>query len=200
MSTHNFTIKELYKEAWTKVKEHAWYLFCVLLGSSVLMAAVSHSSLMNALVSCIVDIAIVSISLIIISDKKPVFSDLLSSFKSYETTWHYILASLLFILAIVLGLILLILPGLYLAVRLGFYKFIVVEHPTMSATDALKESMRVTKGHFWKIIGFILAAIILNILGAMVFLVGLVITIPVTVIANAYLYKKLQTSNAHIAA
>lgn len=82
-------------------------------------------------------------------------------------------------------------PGIYLAVRLQFYKFLVIEDENLGPVDALKKSMKMTDGHFWKLLGFMFSLIILNILGVLLFKVGLLITIPVSMIASTYLYKKL---------
>ena len=196
MQTHTFTYKELFSHAWAKTKEHAWYLFRVLLLCGIIMGAGRFLFILSPIIDLLVGIAIIAVSLIIVNGHTPTFDDLLKSFKSYKITWHYFLASLLCILIIIVGTILLILPGIYLAVRLQFYKFLVVEHENMKPTDALKESMKITKGHFWKLFGFILLIAIFNLCGLLLLGVGLLITIPVSVLAHAYLYKKLSTQHS----
>ncbi len=49
-----------------------------------------------------------------------------------------------------------------------------------------------TVGVKWHLLGFLLIVALLNLLGAIVFLVGLLVTVPVTMIAYAHIYQKLQ--------
>ncbi len=193
MQTHTFTYGEIFTHAWAKVKEHAWYIFRVFILIAIIMGVAQKLFLVTPLIDLFVGIAIVAISLVIASGKKPTFEDLFESFKTYKITFHYFVASLLVLLSVILGTILLILPGIYLAVRLQFYKFLIVENETMSPTHALKESMRITKGKFWKLFGFVILIILLNLLGLLCLGIGLLITIPVSILAHAFLYKKLTS-------
>lgn len=191
MTKHNFKLMDIFESAWSKTKEHAWFLFCIFLMSVLLTCVTGFMPIIGSLTSLFVGIAVTYISIVIASDKTPIYGDLIRCFKSYKITLHYAIATFLYAIIVLLGLILFILPGIYLAVRLGFYKFLVIEYENMKAVDSLKESMKITSGYFWKIFGFVILLIIINILGAIPFGLGLIITIPVSVIAGAVLYKKL---------
>uniref|UniRef100_UPI002405AC67 YciC family protein n=1 Tax=Pseudomonas viridiflava TaxID=33069 RepID=UPI002405AC67 len=54
-------------------------------------------------------------------------------------------------LLILLGLSLYFLPGLWLMVVLAFAEYLLVLRG-MSALEAMKESLRLTRGHFWRIL------------------------------------------------
>lgn len=78
--------------------------------------------------------------------------------------WTRLLAGL----AIIFGLLLLIVPGVFLLVRFCFAESVaVVEHT--SGTDALARSFEITKGRFWQTLGFCLV-------------VALLIVVPVIVV------------------
>lgn len=192
MQTHTFTYKEIFSPAWHKTKENAWYLFRVMLLAAVIMGAGRFFFVFSPIIDFFVGIAIITVSLVIAKGETPTFQDLFKSFKSYKISWHYFLSSLLAMLFVLIGLILLILPGIYLAVRLQFYKFLIVEHEDMGPYQAIEKSIDMTKGHFWKLFGFIVLIALLNILGAIALGVGLLVTIPVSILAHAYLYKKLS--------
>lgn len=198
MTIHKFTLKEVFSPAWTKTKEYAWYLFCVFILSVAVMAIGRFTFILAPLIDYLVGISIVTISLVIASGHTPTFNDLFKSFKNYKITWHYILTTLLYILIVVIGLIFFILPGIYLAVRLHFYKFLIIEHENMGPIDTLKESMRMTSGLFWRLLGFIIVIALFNIVGVLLLGVGLIITIPVSVLAHAFLYKKLLHHNKEV--
>ena len=104
--------------------------------------------------------------------------------------WPSIAASLLAGLAVIGGLILLVLPGIFVAVRLSMVRFEVIDGAGIK--ESLHKSWALTAGHFWWLFLFILLLIVLNILGALAFMVGLLISIPVTMLAYAHVYQKLK--------
>ena len=101
-------------------------------------------------------------------------------------------------LGTLLVLIPLMLPGIYVIIRLQFYKFFVIDKD-MGPIPALKSSWKITKGHFWKLAQYLLVIAIINIavgllvnLGGNYFYALLLVTIPVIAIASAYLYETLS--------
>lgn len=100
-------------------------------------------------------------------------------------------ATILYSLIVVVGFILLIIPGIYLALRLQFYSYYIVDK-NAPAVDSLRMSWKATEGNVINIFLFALLLIALNILGALALLIGLFVTIPVSFIAVALLYRKLS--------
>lgn len=98
-------------------------------------------------------------------------------------------AYVLAVLSVVLGFLALILPGIYVSIRLQFVLFATVED--RKALDALKISWEITRGVFWKLVAFGLVGLLVNLVGLMAFLVGIVITGPLTFTAQALLYRDL---------
>jgi uncharacterized membrane protein len=115
------------------------------------------------------------------------FSDLWAP----EMFWQYFLASLAVGLMVAAGFILLIIPGIYLALRFIFVPYLVVDRK-MGVGAALTESSRMTDGRKWQLLGFVALLILLNIVGAILLLVGLLVTMPVTMIALAHAYRTLE--------
>ena len=85
---------------------------------------------------------------------------------------------------------LLIVPGLYAAATLGYYGFRIIELES-NATDALSDSATITRGERWHILGFIGVLILLNILGVLLLVVGVIVTAGISLIAMAYVYRQL---------
>jgi uncharacterized membrane protein len=102
----------------------------------------------------------------------------------------YIIASILYGLAIGVGFILLIIPGIILSARLQLYIYYIVDK-NQGPIEALKSSWNATRGHTLNLIGALIVAIIINIAGAIALGVGLFVTYPATVLAGVYIYKKL---------
>ena len=100
-------------------------------------------------------------------------------------------ASILYGLIVLAGFVLLVIPGIYLALRLQFYSYYIIDKDA-GAIDSLKMSWKVTEGNMINIFLFMLLLVALNILGAIVLLVGLLVTIPVSFVAVTLLYRKLS--------
>jgi uncharacterized membrane protein len=194
MSTTNFTYSELLTDSWVKLKEQFWFLFLTCVLTLAISFAAGSILVLGQIIGFFVAVVLTYLGLEITNNKVLKFENLSKPFNDYKITWHYFLATVLYILIVVIGFILLILPGIYLAVRLQFYRFIIVENKDMKATDALRESMRITKGRFWKIMGYTLIIILINFVGLLALGVGLLVTMPFTIIAMASLYRKLHHS------
>lgn len=105
--------------------------------------------------------------------------------------WHYILATILSGLCVIVGLVLLIVPGIMLQIGLMFVPFLILDK-NMQPVAALKESWRLTKGYKWKLFGFLCVLILVNIAGTLAAFVGLLVSIPLSLLALTYLYRELE--------
>jgi uncharacterized membrane protein len=104
--------------------------------------------------------------------------------------WKYLGASILFALTIALGFVLLIVPGIIFSLMFMFTTFIVIDRE-LGPIEAMKESNRITYGHKWTLLGFALMLVLINLLGAIVLVVGLLVSIPVSSLAVAHAYRVL---------
>ncbi len=104
--------------------------------------------------------------------------------------WRYLGITLIGGFLTILGLILLIVPGIIIAIAFSFSGILVVEKG-MSPIAALKESARLTRGHRMELFKLFLASLGINILGVLALLVGLFVTIPLTSIAFVHAYRAI---------
>ncbi len=81
--------------------------------------------------------------------------------------------------------------SLYLSTMLMFGTYTVVDR-ALDPISALKESVRITKDVRFKIILFILLLCLLNLAGAVLLFVGLLVTIPLTMLALMHIYRSLS--------
>lgn len=102
----------------------------------------------------------------------------------------YALASILYALMVGVGLVLLIVPGVILAIVYAFYGFVIVDRGE-STFAALRRSADLTRGHRGELFAFGLVLLGLNLLGALALGVGLLVTSPVSLIAVGYVYRRL---------
>jgi hypothetical protein len=110
--------------------------------------------------------------------EKPVWADLALAFNK-DRYWRSIGLSLLVAVIIIGGLILLIIPGIYLAVRLSFASYHFVDSD-LPIKECLKASWADTDGRWWNVLGLALMAIPLFIAGVLALVVGVSVAIVLT--------------------
>ena len=116
------------------------------------------------------------------------------SFKKFA---YLFLAIFFTALAVVGGLMLLVIPAFIALTHVAFVKFIAVEED-IKPMDALKKSSAMTKGQRWHIFTLIVVGVLVNVIGALCLLVGLLFTMPLTIIAMTLVYKKLARQTEEV--
>ncbi len=199
----NFTIGESFKYAWEKLKQN--------IGISLLatLLVLATSSLTNTfefnkndfifLLALVVFVLIIRIGynkifLEMFDGNQIKFSDI---FKQYPIFWKYVAVSIIFPILVLVGIVLLIIPGIFWAVRFSFSHIILVD-TKMGPIESMKESYAITKGSFWKLLLFWLVVGMINLVGLIVFGLGLLFTIPFTTLATIYVYRNLTKTKAGI--
>jgi uncharacterized membrane protein len=196
-----FSIKQSFKNGWERFKIDAG--LCVL--ATLFMLALSSVgggkeghygtfllTIAIMVVTIIVKIGYTKIFLRMNNGEKPKFMEM---FDEYKLFWKYLGASVLYVLITVGGLILIIIPGIFWAIRFSFAPIIVID-TKIGPIKALKESYAITCGNFWKLFGFFVVMMLFNLLGLIIFGIGLLITIPVTTFASIYIYRELSKAKA----
>jgi uncharacterized membrane protein len=127
-----------------------------------------------------------AVSLKLVDDQEVAYVDF---WRPQSNFWFYVLATLLYGLVIGLGTLLLIVPGIILGLMLMFYGYVMIEKKR-GPIQAFKESKRLTDGVKWDLFLFSLLVIGLNLLGFLALFVGVLVTMTVTFIAMAHLYRQ----------
>ena len=96
---------------------------------------------------------------------------------------RFFVANLLAALAVIGGLILLIIPGILIAMKFSMTNYILVDNPKMSGTEALSRSWDMTKGHMGKIFGIIGVSVLM--LLPVITIVGIIATVILLVLYAA---------------
>ena len=117
-------------------------------------------------------------------------NDMFEAFKNY---WNAVLANLLVGVIVVIGLFLLIVPGIIFYCKLIFTRYLVVDR-RMGVIEAIQESWRMTRGHAGTVFLIALLSIPLYIAGLICFGVGIIVAILWVKLAFASLYYAVSTS------
>jgi len=141
-------------------------------------------------VHLLLEMGFILVCLKIIDSAKPEFADLIARL---DVLWSYIGASLIVAVLVVAGLVLLIVPGIYVGVRFQFFGFFIVDDG-IGPLDSMQRSWEVTEGRVWSLLWLDLILFGINLLGMLLFLVGLFVTVPISTLALAYVYRQLLAS------
>lgn len=129
----------------------------------------------------------IRITLEFIDQKKPSYEHL---FSSYPLIIKFVMGTILYQLIVVLGFLLLIIPGIYWAIKYQYVGYLIVDKG-IGPRGALSKSGALTEGIKIKLILFGLLLGLIVILGALALGVGLFVAIPVVMLATTYVYRQL---------
>ena len=103
------------------------------------------------------------------------------------------LATIVSTLLISVGLLLLILPGIYLGVSYIFAYMLVIDK-RIEFWAAMEISRRVITAQWWRMFGLVLLASVIALLGVVALVIGMFITVPIYIGALVYAYEDLCNS------
>ena len=107
-------------------------------------------------------------------------------------------AGFLYYLMVAAGLVLLIVPGVYLALRFVMYQDAIVDK-NMGIMESFRYSSELTRNNKFSLLGLGLLSLLVVLAGALALLVGLIYAIPVVTIAFAVAYRSLQFGSRALA-
>jgi len=185
--------------AWSKFQQHAGQLIAIIavVVAVNVVGSVLRFSIDSALVGFVLAIVFwilgqvltigtLNAGLFITRGEAPEIGKVFST----DRLGDYIVASILFGIAVAIGLILCVIPGIVLAVMLSFYGYFVLDQ-NMNGMDALKASFDLVKSNGGNVIVVLIVAFVVNIIGLALCGVGMLVSAPVSQIMIAYTYKKL---------
>ena len=143
-------------------------------------------SLIKIIIGLSISIGLIRIALDFVDGKKPKVFDVFQT----KSMINYFVVSMVTSIAILVGLILFIIPGIIIAIKLQLATYLVVDK-NMGISDSLNKSWEMTKGAKFNLFLFGLLLALINLLGVICFVVGLIVTVPLTMVATAYVYRKL---------
>ncbi len=200
MHMKSFSINEALSYGWN-VTNNNWLFFAgILIVLFVVQAVVQALSVWEraALIVAIVALAIsvifkmgmITISLKFADGGKAAWADLYSTIKPF---WRFLEASVLFGIGTTIGLIVFVVPGIMFALACQYFGYLIVDRG-LGVIAALKRSAEITKGVRLQLLGFAVILWLLNLAGMMLFLVGLLVTVPITMVAAAHVYRMLEAA------
>jgi uncharacterized membrane protein len=144
-------------------------------------------------ISLVIGLGLIRAALAILDGGRPSVEQLVST----KDIGPYILASLLVALIVTVGLILCVIPGLIAGFLLQFYGYAIIDKkvdsvttaPQSTPTGAIRASFEVVAANVGPLILLAVLCFLVNLAGALLCGIGLLVTLPVTAIAVAYAWR-----------
>lgn len=192
----SWTIKSALSHGWMRTKENIWFSLAFLL-IVYIVSYLLEESLIGWLVSVFTGYLMVSVFLRISRGIKVDFTTLFVDFSGTKFLQYFLLMVVVSVFVVV-GLVAFLVPGIIVAIMTSLSSFILMDEKNDVAWNskafwhAITESKRLTSGEKWDLLVFFAVVLAMNVLGALAFGVGLLITVPVTCIALAHIYDALK--------
>jgi uncharacterized membrane protein len=112
-------------------------------------------------------------------------------FSGFNKYLNVVLANLLMMVLVGFGLLVLILPGIYLLCRLAFVPYLVMDQ-NLGPVAAVESSWNMTKGHVFTVLGMGLLAFLIIIVGLLLVFVGVIFAAMWIFVSFAGLYYAIS--------
>ncbi|MFH1429067.1 MAG: hypothetical protein ABIH39_04910 [Candidatus Margulisiibacteriota bacterium] len=203
MSNNRFSIKDALQFGWNSWKNNAGFfikLIAAYCGWALVLGILQVIAILNGaqwlewalrlalrLYSYIALIGFMVISIKYVRHQESHISDL---YINYRYLFKYLGAQMLYLAIVVLGLALLIIPGVIWSVKYQYAFYFILDNDT-GIVDAFKKSGEITRGAIWQLILFSGLFYAINILGFLCLFIGMAVSYPVTKVAYAHIYRQL---------
>ncbi|MDO5577651.1 MAG: hypothetical protein Q4F84_11300 [Fibrobacter sp.] len=196
-------ISEVFGTSWKYTKSQIWVLAGLFIGYFILAMIISLFgipaegsivgkiivNLVSIVFSCVFVLGYVKNLFQTLDGEEPQFSAYGQQSRKIIT---YFIANLLFSITVCIGMVLLIIPGVYLYIRLQFFTAFIVEE-NCGIIESLQKSWELTKGQAMPLFLLALAMIGIALVGCILFFVGLFVATPLICMMQCYTFRKLNT-------
>lgn len=116
-------------------------------------------------------------------------------FHPEDVFWRYLGGSIVYGLIVIGGIILLIVPGVIWAIKYQFALPLIVDKK-MGIMEAITKSGQMTKGYKGWLFGLAIVLGLINLAGLLALFIGLLITVPLTAMAQIWVYRQLLANES----
>jgi uncharacterized membrane protein len=215
MGIKGFSVGEVIKFGWQTFKKHVGLFIILLLISFALQlipyffaeyfyhrgAAENQNSffiygvvlnIISFILSLLMAMGFVKVGLRFTNNENAKISDL---FTTFPKIIKYFVSSILYSLLMIAGFILLVFPAFIWGARYSLFPYFIIDQGA-GPIQALKQSAKATMGAKWDIFSLWMVEFVLTMAGVACIILGLFVALPVVLVANALVYRKLVAQTA----
>lgn len=153
----------------------------------VLLWAVVHLAFLIFVAG--IEVGFLEICLALCDGGEPTFAD---TFRHLALGPKFLAGQILYLFMVVIGLLLLVAPGVYLSVRYALFGFCMAAGET-NLMRSFQQSAILSTGTKTYLLRILVALLVLNALGAGLLGLGLFVTVPLSVLMMTKVYRQLST-------
>ncbi|MDO4703299.1 hypothetical protein [Tannerella sp.] len=199
-------LSDLFRKAWKSLSAQIWVLCGLLIGYAIISmllqafiprpvnGSVSIAGMVIALIglfiSLIFELGYTKNLFQALDGEEPQFS---AYGQMSRKIFVYFTARLVYGLIVCAGLVLLIVPGIYLAIRLQFYYMAIIEE-NAGILDSLRRSWEITRGSTPKLFLLLLVQFGILLAGFVLFLIGIFMALPLCGLMSCCAFRRLTVS------
>ena len=201
MTAKSFSMSEAINFGWEVTKSNFLFLIGVLLIAGVIgalpqlggnrdeaSALACVLGIVSFVLNTIISMGLAKITLEFVDRRSPGFGDL---FAPAPLFLNFFIAELICGFMVAVGLVLFVVPGILAAIVFGFYSFLIVDRG-LGPIESLSRSAEITKGARMSLFLFGLLILGINFLGFLALIIGLFVTVPISMIAWGYVFRQLE--------
>jgi uncharacterized membrane protein len=198
----NLEYRFLLARAWTAFRERPFWAVLSFLWVALLNASVNHDPSQPAtpwqiaflvFLSGPLQVGLLRVYLRLVRSEKPGIEDVFFGFR------HWVLSSTVFVsfnLAVAVGLLLFIVPAVFILVAFFPALYLVADCPS-SFKQTFTTAWKLTEGLRWELFGIVGIFVLLIIAGVLAFGVGIFFTLPLAMLLTAATYEEISLSRRH---
>lgn len=151
-------------------------------------------TLVGLFIDAVLTLGMIRISLMFVDGKKPTYHDFFFFATEPILTLKYLASFIVYYMMVGVGLLLLIIPGVYWSIKYGFYAYLMVDKNS-GIGESFRKSKDLTQGIKLSILWFGLRLGLITLAGLLVFVVGLFWAAPTVSVALAHVYRQLNSKS-----
>jgi len=145
-------------------------------------------ALVSAFFTMVVALGVMRMALRFVDGER---GELIDLFAKIPLIVPYLIASIIVGLVTTAGFILLVIPGIYWGLRLQFFGWVIVDKE-VGALEATRVSWEITRGSAWQLFLMWWLLFFVNVLGLLAIGIGLLVTVPLSLVAMGHVYRALE--------
>jgi uncharacterized membrane protein len=145
-------------------------------------------ALVSAFFTVVVALGVMRMALRFVDGER---GELIDLFAKIPLVVPYLIASIIVGLVTTAGFILLVIPGIYWGLRLQFFGWVIVDKE-VGALEATRVSWEITRGSAWQLFLMWWLLFFVNVLGFLAIGIGLLVTVPLSLVAMGHVYRTLE--------
>lgn len=191
---------QIFKARWTWIYGLGLVMILISFLINGLIASSDHyglTDLIAQIINLLMSAAGILATLAIVRGDRPTIDNSVKPLASWKKIGRYILGSIAVTVVVVLGMLLLIIPGIIWSLKYMYVPVLLLEEE-ISIKEAFRRSAAMTNGHKWQLAGMEFLSIGVFLAGLLALVVGLFVAVPVIAIMPyvAYEMLKIQSSES----